>query len=234
MIKLAKKIAQNGAASRREAERLIETGHVWVDGVQILTPLFFAKEDSVITIDGKELAPKPKVRIWKFYKPRGVITSRVDPKGRQTVFDVIRERHPEIKDRLLYIGRLDYNSEGLLLFTNTGVVSREMELPSSRISRTYRVRILGRLNREQIEEIRAGITVDGIHYDRIDVKRVEPATEAANTWLTFSLYEGKNREIRKILSHFGCLVNRLIRVEFGGIQLGDMRPGDLELVFQEE
>lgn len=233
-MRLAKKIAQNGVASRREAERLIETGHVWVDGVQVLTPLFFVNEDSVITIDGKELAPKPKIRIWKFYKPRGVITSRVDPNGRKTVFDIIKEQHPEVTDRLLYIGRLDYNSEGLLLFTNTGTISREMELPSSRISRTYKVRLLGRLSREQIEEIRAGITVNGIHYDSIDVRRIETSTESANTWLTFSLYEGKNREIRRILDHFGCMVNRLIRIEFGGIQLGDMQPGDLELVFQEE
>lgn len=233
-MRLAKKIAQHGAASRREAERLIETGHVWVDGVQILTPLFFVQEDSVISVDGKELSPKPKVRIWKFYKPRGVITSKTDPKGRKTVFDVIKESHPEVTERLLYIGRLDYNSEGLLLFTNTGTISRKMELPSSRISRTYKVRVLGCLNKEQIEEIRNGITVDGIHYGRIDVRRVEPAKESANTWLTFSLYEGKNREIRRILEHFGCMVNRLIRVEFGGIQLDDMRPGDLELVYQEE
>ena len=231
-IRIAKKIAECGVASRREAERLIESGQVTVDGEIISTPAFFVTDQNEIIVKGQKISKKSEqIKIWKFYKPRGVITSRRDPQNRPTVFDFFKN----IDDRLLYIGRLDYNSEGILLFTNNGNVARAVELPSSAIPRTYRVKIFGKLPKSAIDEIKNGITIEGIHYGKAEIFAENPISQkSANSWLQITLREGKNREIRKIMEHFGCSVNRLIRISYGPFSLGNMTPGKIEKIPQEE
>jgi len=233
-MRLAKKIAESGIASRREAERMIEAGRVFVDGAKILTPVCFVDDNNIIAIDGKAISNKStEVKLWKFYKPRGVITTKNDPKSRVTVFDIINQAIPELHGRFLYIGRLDYNSEGLLLFTNDGNFARMMELPKTQVPRTYRVRILGHVTREQLEQIRKGVTIDGIHYKGMFIQINSSylnKNSSVNTWITITLNEGKNREIRKVMEHFGCKVNRLIRLSYGDIELGKMQPGEIQQV----
>ena len=221
--RLAKKIAESGAASRREAERLIEAGRVKVDGTVINTPVFFVTNENVITIDDKSInKASEKIIVWKFHKPSGVLTTKRDTKNRRTVFDCI----PKIDQRLIYIGRLDYNTEGLLLFTNSGDLARKMELPSIGLKRTYRARILGRLTDEQVQKLKKGVTVDGVKYGPIEVKFETPRDrQSANSWIQVTLSEGKNREIRKVMEHMSCKVNRLIRISYGGITLGDLPRG---------
>ena len=221
--RLAKKIAESGAASRREAERLIEVGRVKVDGAVINTPVFFVTDENVITIDGKPInKASEKVIVWKFHKPNGVLTTKRDTKNRRTVFDCI----PKINQRLIYIGRLDYNTEGLLLFTNSGDLARKMELPSTGLKRTYRARILGTLTDDQVQKLKKGVTVDGIKYGPIEVKFETPRDrQSANSWIQVTLSEGKNREIRKVMEHMSCKVNRLIRISYGGIALGNLPRG---------
>ncbi|MCR5225461.1 MAG: rRNA pseudouridine synthase [Alphaproteobacteria bacterium] len=221
--RLAKKIAESGVASRREAERLIEAGHVKVDGVIVKTPVCFVTGENVITIDDKPISKTPdKIIVWKFHKPSGVLTTKRDTKNRKTVFDCI----PKINQRLIYIGRLDYNTEGLLLFTNSGDLARKMELPSSGLKRTYRARILGTLTDEQVQKLKKGITVDGVKYGPIEVKFETPRNkQSANSWIQVTLSEGKNREIRKVMEYMSCKVNRLIRTSYGGITLGDLPRG---------
>ncbi len=227
-IRLAKKIAESGIASRREAERLICDGKVTVDNEVVLTPVFFVTDANEIIVNGRKISEKSEqVKIWKFYKPRGVITSRRDPQNRSTVFDFFKN----IDERLLYVGRLDYNSEGILLFTNNGKIARALELPSSAIPRTYRVKIFGKLQQSAIDKMRNGVTIEGIHYGKIEIfqkKAISP--KSASSWLQLTLREGKNREIRKIMEHFGCIVNRLIRVSYGPFSLENMTPGKVEKI----
>lgn len=232
-IRLAKRIAESGAASRREAERLIEEGRVKVDGVIVKTPVFFVTEDNVVSIDEKIIPQKSEeIKIWKFYKPNGVITSRKDSKGRPTVFDYFKKFE---QDRLLYVGRLDCNSEGLLLFTNNGDLARKMELPKTALQRTYRVRIFGKLSTVAKEKLRRGVVVDGIKYDLVEIVEENEATTAKNRWLKVTLSEGKNREIRKLMQYFGCNVNRLIRISYGPFNLdGITQPGQIKRVDQRE
>lgn len=232
MMRLAKKLAESGVASRRVAEQLIAEGRVCVDGVPVLTPVCFVDENNLVTVDGWPIPKRSdEVIVWKFYKPRGVITTRTDPKGRTTVYDIIREKLPDLRDRLIYIGRLDYNSEGLLLFTNNGDFARKMELPSSKIPRTYRVRVLGNITRKQVEQMQKGVTIEGVHYGSMQAEIISNhGNSAANTWLTISLYEGKNREIRKVMEYFNCTVNRLIRVAYGDVKVGDLRPGEIKKI----
>ena len=226
--RLAKRIAESGAASRREGERLILASRVAVDGEIITTPVFFVDEKSVVTLDGVEISQRSEeIVMWKFYKPREVITTKHDPQNRKTVFDFFDVQN----QRLLYIGRLDYNSEGLLLFTNNGDLARKMELPSTGLRRTYRVRIFGNLPDDAIEKLQKGIIVDGVKYGRIDIcVDKTSAKNSANSWITVKLAEGKNREIRKIMEHFRCTVNRLIRTSYGPFNLGAMNPGDIAVV----
>ena len=165
-IRIAKKIAESGVASRREAEKLIESGKVSVDGEIVTTPVFFVDDQNEIVVNGKKIPGKSsEIKIWKFYKPRGVITTKRDPQNRKTVFDFFK--NPD--ERLIYIGRLDYNSEGLLLFTNSGNIARRTELPSSEIKRTYRVRIFGKFPKNAAEELKNGVTIDGINYGKIEI-----------------------------------------------------------------
>lgn len=256
MMRLAKRIALSGIASRREAERLILEGRVTVNGVVVLTPVTFVEETDEVVVAGSKVSKTPDaLRVWKYYKPRGVITTRSDPMGRRTVFE-------DIKGRINYekvpicVGRLDFNSEGLLLLTNSGALARKFELPSSRISRTYKVRSFNGLKEADIELLRRGITIDGVHYGDFLVKRliadVKPVRtrvqgkqegqssscardrsecgQGKNVWMEITLFEGKNREIRKVLKHFGCTVNRLIRVRYADIDLGNLKPHEIEEV----
>jgi 23S rRNA pseudouridine2605 synthase len=236
-LRLAKRIAESGVASRREAERLIETGRVAVDGIVVTTPVFFVSENNKVFVDGKEISQKSNdIVIWKFYKPKGVITTKRDPKNRRTVFDILEENGVSANEhRLLYIGRLDYNSEGLLLFSNNGDVARKMELPSSAIKRTYRARIFGRLSEDAVGQLKHGIIIDSIKYGQIDVQFDRASAECSkNIWITVTLAEGKNREIRKVMEHFNCTVNRLIRISYGPFNLGDLRPGEIQKATKQE
>ncbi|MDR0968896.1 MAG: rRNA pseudouridine synthase [Holosporaceae bacterium] len=230
-MRLAKRIAESGVASRREAERLIEAGRVAVDGKIATTPVFFVEDQSEISVDGKILAPKSeKIIIWKFHKPRGVISTKSDPQKRKTVFDFF----PKTERRLIYVGRLDYNSEGLLLFTNNGDIARKLELPSAGLKRIYRAKVFGRLTDEKIRELEKGATVDGIRYRPAIIKRDNLAVGKANSWITATLFEGKNREIRKMMESVGCVVNRLIRISYGQFNLDDLPPGGISQVSEGE
>ncbi|MDR2681462.1 MAG: rRNA pseudouridine synthase [Holosporaceae bacterium] len=231
-MRLAKKIAESGVASRREAEKLIESGRVSVNGIVVNTPVFFVDESSEIRVDGTLIHRKSdEIIIWKFYKPRGVITTKKDPQNRRTVFDFF----PEKNGRILYVGRLDYNSEGLLLFTNDGNVARKMELPSTGLKRTYRARISGKLSDDSLEKLKNGITVNEIKYGPVEVT-MDPNDNAksANRWITVTISEGKNREVRKLMEHFGCRVNRLVRIAYGPFQLGTLSPGQIVRVPDKE
>jgi 23S rRNA pseudouridine2605 synthase len=229
-MRLGKKIAESGIASRREAEKLIEAGRVAVDGQVATTPVFFVTDQSEISVDGKSISSKPaETIIWKFHKPRGAITTRNDPQNRKTVFDFF----PDTGQRLIYIGRLDYNSEGLLLFTNNGDVARKLELPSTALKRVYRAKIFGELTDEKIRKLENGITVDGIKYKPSEIKRDGPA-DKANSWIAVTLSEGKNREIRKMAESVGCVVNRLIRISYGPFSLGALPSGGIARVPEKE
>ncbi|GHT93488.1 hypothetical protein FACS1894122_08790 [Alphaproteobacteria bacterium] len=230
--RLAKRIAESGRASRREAERLIESGRVSVDGRVINTPVFFVDESCEICVDGESISTKSEeVIIWKFHKPRGVITTKNDPQKRKTVFDFFADKI----GRLLYIGRLDYNSEGLLLFTNNGDVARKMELPSTGFARTYRARILGKLTDESIRKLENGLTIDKVKYGPVEILvDSNDDYKSANRWISITISEGKNREIRKIMEHFGCTVNRLIRVSYGPFQLENLPSGEIIRVKNHE
>lgn len=234
-MRIAKAIAESGVASRREAERLIEQGRVVCDGTPVTSPVFFVDEKSCIKVDGKIIKNNSDdVRLWKFYKPVGVLTTRSDPQKRKTIFDVIKLDFP----RVIYVGRLDINSEGLLLLTNNGALARYFELPKSKIKRTYKVRVFGNLSEGILKSIRRGVSIDGFNYGKIDVEILKndnsEKTNSKNTWLLMTLTEGKNREIRKILEHFGLKVNRLIRISYHKFQLDNMKPGDIEEVSHQE
>ena len=231
LIRIAKKIAESGIASRREAERMIEQGRVAINGEVIDSPLFFVDDSHFIEVDGKPL-PKPSKQtcVWKMNKPCGYITTRFDPQGRKTVFDLFPKN---ISDRILYVGRLDINSEGLLLFTNDGNLSRKLELPSTGLERTYKVRFFGKLSEDSIQKIKRGVVIDGIRYSGADIK-VQPSKSGSNNWATMTIKEGKNREVRKILEHFGCSVNKLIRLSYGSIKLGDLPLGKIQQVSESE
>ncbi len=228
-MRIAKKIAESGAASRREAENLISEGRVRVNGEVVTTPVFFVDDSWEITIDGKPIGKKSeKLVVWKMNKPKGYLTTKHDTKGRKIVFDLF----PKTNERLLYIGRLDYNSEGLLLFTNNGNFSRKLELPATGLPRSYKVRFHGNLTKEKIEKLKAGITVAGIRYNPIDVKIINQ--DKSNNWVILTLKEGKNREIRKVLDALGCIVNRLIRISYGTVSLGDLQLGKIEKLSENE
>lgn len=221
--RLAKAIARAGICSRRDAESRITSGRVRVDGVCITTPAFNVSEKNLIEVDGKALPRKERTRLWLFHKPRGVLCTNTDPQGRPTIFDLL----PHDVPRVMSVGRLDMNSEGLLLLTNDGSFARTLELPATGLKRTYRVRVYGCPTPKEIALLQKGIIVDGVHYGSIDVI-IESGTQGKNSWLVLSLHEGKNREIRRVMDHLGYKVSRLIRIRYGHWELGALAPATLE------
>ena len=222
--RIAKVLARAGVASRRGAERLIFEGRVAIDGRVLTTPAEKVEPGNQITLDGKPIAAAEPTRLWLYYKPVGLITSHSDPRARPTVF----EKLPADLPRVLSVGRLDLNSEGLLLLTNDGALERHLELPSTGWARRYRVRAYGRPEAERAESLGCGVTVDGVRYAPAEVK-VE-SQKGANCWLSVTLKEGKNREVRRLLEHIGLQVNRLIRTSYGPFQLGGMKAGEVKEV----
>ncbi len=222
--RIAKRLARAGLCSRREAERWIAEGRVAVDGTVLATPAVTVTDTSHITVDGKPLPEAERTRLWRYHKPPGLVTSHKDPQGRPTVF----ERLPDDMPRVISVGRLDLNSEGLLLLTNDGELARHMELPATAWVRRYRVRIHGTPDPAQLSGLERGLTVDGVAYGPI--KAVLDRQQGSNAWLTVSLKEGKNREIRRVMEHLGWTVSRLIRIAYGPFQLGLLEPGQAEEV----
>jgi 23S rRNA pseudouridine2605 synthase len=220
--RIAKVLSRAGVASRREAERLIELGEVKVNGKVITSPALNVTPSDKITVRGEPVGQPEPPRLWLYYKPEGLVTSASDEKGRDTVFDHL----PEDMPRVMSVGRLDLNSEGLLLLTNDGELKRRLELPSTGWLRKYRVRVKGNPTEPEIEPLRKGITVDGDRFQPMEVKI--DRHQGANAWLTVGLREGKNREIRRAMTHIGLTVNRLIRVSYGPFRLNELEPGEVE------
>jgi 23S rRNA pseudouridine2605 synthase len=222
--RIAKRLARAGIASRRGAEEMIAAGRVAVNGAVIDSPALNVGPRDRVEVDGKPLAHAEPTRLWRYHKPEGLVTSARDEKGRPTVFD----RLPEDMPRVMSIGRLDLNSEGLLLLTNDGGLKRRLELPSTGWVRKYRVRIHGKPTDAMLAPLRAGLTVDGERFQPMSV--TIDREQRANAWLTVGLREGRNREVRRALADVGLVVNRLIRISYGPFQLGDLAPGAVEEV----
>lgn len=218
---MAKFLARAGICSRRDAERLIAEGRVKLNGKVLDTPAVKVTGRDKVQVDGRLVGAAEPTRLWRYHKPSGLVTTHHDPAGRATVFEHLPKEMP----RVISVGRLDLTSEGLLLLTNDGALARRLELPSSNWIRRYRVRAFGRVDQAELNELKNGITVAGVRYGPIDAK-LERA--AANSWITVSLTEGKNREVRRVLEALGLRVNRLIRVAYGPFQLGTLGPGDVE------
>jgi 23S rRNA pseudouridine2605 synthase len=222
--RIAKAIARAGVCSRRDAEAMIREGRVSVNGKKLTSPALNVTESDDIRIDGKPLPAAEKTRLFRYYKPRGLVTTAKDPEGRPTVFASLPEGMP----RVVSVGRLDLNSEGLLLLTNDGELARKLELPATGWVRRYRVRVHGEVDQKQLDQLARGIEVEGVRYGAVHATL--DRKQGDNVWLTMSLTEGKNREIRKICGHFGWPVSRLIRVAYGPFQLGHLERGDIEEV----
>ncbi|WP_380057193.1 pseudouridine synthase [Falsihalocynthiibacter sp. SS001] len=222
--RIAKVMARAGVASRREVERMIEAGRVSVNGKVIESPALNVTEADKISLDNEPIAEPEHARLWLYYKPLGLVTSNSDEKDRQTVFDTL----PEEIGRVLSVGRLDINSEGLLLLTNDGGIKRKLELPSTGWLRRYRVRVNGRPTEETFAPLRKGITLEGEKFQPMHITL--DRQQGANAWLTVSIREGKNREIRRAMDAVGLSVNRLLRVSYGPFRLGELKPGELEEV----
>lgn len=219
--RIAKRLARAGLCSRRDAERWIADGRVAVDGAVLDSPAMTVDQSSRILVDEQPIPTIEPPRLWRFHKPRGTVTTTRDPEGRPTVFD----RLPADLPRVMTVGRLDFDSEGLLLLTNDGALARHLELPSTGWLRRYRVRVYGTLNDRALANLKRGVTVDGIDYGSIEVTIDRPGK---NSWLTVGLREGKNREIRRVMEHLGLTVSRLIRISYGPFQLGDVADGGVE------
>jgi 23S rRNA pseudouridine2605 synthase len=229
--RIAKRLARAGICSRRDAEKLIEAGRVAVDGKKIVSPALNVTDANIISVDGKPVEAAEETRVWRYHKPAGTITTARDPQGRPTVF----EKMPPEMPRVVSVGRLDFNTEGLLLLTNDGELARHMELPQNAWLRHYRVRVYGDVNPAKLAALAKGITISGIHYEpmKVEIEKgkeegANGAVAPANTWLTVTIREGKNREVRKIMEHLDLQVTRLIRVAFGPFPLGKLARGGIE------
>jgi 23S rRNA pseudouridine2605 synthase len=222
--RIAKVMARAGLCSRREAEDWIAAGRVSVNGGTISSPAINVTERDRVTVDGKPLPRRERTRLFLYHKPAGLVTTNADPEGRPTLFDALPNNLP----RLMSVGRLDIGTEGLLLLTNDGGLARELELPETGWIRRYRVRAHGHVSQDDLDKLRAGVTVEGVHYGPIEATLERD--QGANVWISFAIREGKNREVRNVLAHLGLAVNRLIRVEFGPFGLGALPEGEIEEV----
>jgi 23S rRNA pseudouridine2605 synthase len=217
--RIAKLLARAGVCSRRDAERWIAEGRVSVDGQVLTTPAVTVTVANEIRVDGKPLPAPERPRLWRYHKPAGLVTTHRDEKGRPTVFDALPKELP----RLISIGRLDLNSEGLLLLSNDGALSRRLELPSTGWLRRYKVRVHGEVEPERLAALEKGLTIDGVTYGPIRASLER--RQGSNAWITMALREGRNREVRRVLEHLGLQVTRLIRLAYGPFQLGNLARG---------
>lgn len=224
--RIAKFIARSGVCSRRDAEKLIEQKRVMLNGEVVESPAIKVDASDDIKIDGEKLPAIEQTRLWLYYKPVGLITSHKDS-SRKTVFESLPAGMP----RVVSVGRLDLNSEGLLLLTNNGELSRMLELPQNGWSRRYKVKVHGILNKSKLESLENGVTIDGVDYGAVRI--VVNGTQGTNSWLTITLNEGKNREIRKLMQYIGLEVARLIRLSYGPFQLGSLQKGEVKEVPQK-
>ncbi|WP_237155646.1 pseudouridine synthase, partial [Oryzibacter oryziterrae] len=222
--RIAKVIARAGLCSRRDAESWIADGRVSLNGKTLESPAVTVKPGDKILVDGKPLPERDRTRLWLFHKPKGTVTTTYDPEGRQTVFDILPEELP----RVMTVGRLDINTEGLLLLTNDGGLARVLELPATGWLRRYRVRAHGEVDQAALDKLKDGVAIDGILYGGVEATL--DRKQGDNVWLTVGLREGKNREVKNILAYLGLSVNRLIRLSFGPFQLGDLADGTIEEV----
>lgn len=230
--RIAKLLARAGVASRREVERMIAAGRIKIRGEVLDTPATILTSLRGVTVDDEPVGKPERTRLFRFHKPTGLITAERDASGRATIYSALRNALPADAPRLMPVGRLDLNTEGLLLLTNDGELKRAMELPASGIPRTYRARTFGDVSQAQLEELIHGVTVDGVHYGRIDAD-LERRT-GRNQWVVLTLTEGKNREVRRVLEHLGLKVSRLIRTAYGPFVLGDLGRGQTDELMKHE
>ncbi|MCF8881588.1 MULTISPECIES: pseudouridine synthase [Erythrobacter] len=221
--RIAKLLARAGVASRREVERMIADGRVAIGGKVLDTPAVKLTSLNGVTVDGKPVGKPEETRLFAFHKPAGMLTTEHDPKGRTTIYAALRNALPNDAGRVMPVGRLDYNTEGLLLLTNDGEMKRAMELPSSGVPRTYRARAFGDVTQAQLDELIEGVEIDGIRYGRIEANLERGS--GRNRWIELTLREGKNREVRRVLEHLGLEVNRLLRIGYGPFHIGDLPRG---------
>lgn len=221
--RIAKLLARAGVASRREVERMIADGRVAIDGKVLDTPAVKLEGLRGVTVDGKAVGKPEDTRLFAFHKPSGLITAERDPKGRPTIYAALRNALPKDAGRVMPVGRLDFNTEGLLLLTNDGEMKRAMELPSTGVPRTYRARAFGDITQAQLDELIEGVEIDGVRYGQIEANLERGS--GRNRWIEMTLREGKNREVRRVLEHLGMEVNRLLRIGYGPFHLGDLPRG---------
>jgi 23S rRNA pseudouridine2605 synthase len=219
--RIAKWLARAGVASRRDAERLIADGKITLNGAKVAHPATFVTTDDIVQVAGLVVEPPQRARLWRYHKPDGLVTTHKDPQGRPTVF----QKMPEAMPRVVSIGRLDLNSEGLLLLTNDGGLARQLELPSNGWIRRYRVRVHGEVEPPALSALANGVTIEGVRYAGIEAGL--DSRKGSNAWLTVSLREGRNREIRKVMAHLNLAVTRLIRIAYGPFQLGNLERGGI-------
>jgi 23S rRNA pseudouridine2605 synthase len=220
--RIAKWLSRAGVASRRDAERLLAEGSVRLNGQPVTHPATFVTAGDVVQVNGKVVDQPDRTRVWRYHKPEGLVTTHKDPEGRPTVFDKLKHQLP----RVISVGRLDLTSEGLLLLTNDGGLARQLELPATGWLRRYRVRVFGTPHEGALKALAKGVTVEGVRYGAIEA--AIDSRSGDNTWLTVSLREGRNREIRRVMEHLGFAVPRLIRVAYGPFQLGTLERGGIE------
>lgn len=225
--RLAKFMARSGVCSRREAEELIKQKRVTVNGEIVESPAFNVNGDEKILLDGEKLPQIEQTRLWLYHKPSGLLTTHKDTADRATVFDNL----PPYMPRVISVGRLDLNSEGLLLLTNSGALSRQLELPQNGWKRRYKARVHGFVDKKKLAELEKGVTIDGVEYGAVKIEF--EGQNSANAWLTITLSEGKNREVRKLMKHIGLEVSRLIRLSYGPFQLGSLKRGEVKEVPQK-
>ena len=220
--RIAKVMARAGVCSRRDAERLILEGRVALGGTPVKSPALNVEEGALITVDGKAIPTTLPTKLWRYHKPGGLVTSHRDPEGRPTVFANL----PKSLPRVVSVGRLDINSEGLLLLTNDGEMARRLELPAQGWVRRYRVRLYGAVTQQDLDRLSKGVTIDGVRYGPVTAT-VERA-KGTHVWATVGLKEGKNREVKRLMEHLGLKVSRLIRVSFGPFHLGHLPEGEVD------